>query len=153
MTSNLKFLGKGLEYPFKFASGGGSSSNFISSTEEGVNHVKQCLLQLLFTKIGERVIRRDFGTDISKLVFEPQDNFLVQSILNRVKTAVSKWEKRIIVNSLNILQLSPKEGKIVISLSFSIINTNISGNLVFPFYLSEAQKTAQAISGVVSTQS
>ena len=151
--SNLKFLGKGLQYPFIFASSGGAKPSSSATESEGIEHVKQALIQVLKTSIGERVMKRDFGSSLQQLVFQPQQQLLLTQIVNAVKTAVETWEKRVIVKEIKVLELNPKDGKIEISISFKIISTNVEGNLVYPFYLQSPEKNViPPPSGVVEAQ-
>lgn len=151
MVSKISdFLGRGFSHPFRFTSGGAVKPSTGSSTSEGIEHVKQALIQLYHTNIGERVILRDYGSDLGALVFHPQDEFLISSLLDKIKESTRKWEKRVIVNSLDVLQMNPSDGKIVISVNFTIIKTNVTGNLVFPYYVSDANRNTI---GVVDAQS
>lgn len=140
-NSSSNFLGKGIKFPFQFSKTGRTGQNFSTSVSEGVEHVKECLYLLLHTSIGERVMLRDFGSKLARLVFEPQDQLLIQEILNAIKEAIRKWEKRVQVVDLKVLKINPKDGRIDLSFVFKIINTNVTGNMVFPFYINAAQST------------
>lgn len=149
-NNNLKFLGRGLKHPFRFSKAGALGVNFSSSTSEGIEHVKECLHQLLRTNIGERVMLRSFGSNLGRLVFEPQDNILIQEVLNATREAVRIWEKRVQIISIDILEMSPKDGRIVINMSFQIINTNVVGNLVYPFYLNPVE-SGKTLGGLIES--
>ncbi len=152
MADSRKFLGKGLTFPFQFSKSGSSKQVFSVSTTDGIEHIKHCVYQLIYTVIGERFMLRSFGTDLSKLVFEPQQETLLTEILAKVTEAIKKWEKRIVVNRLNLTEMNPRDGRIVIAMDFSIINSNVQGNLVFPFYLQSPDQTGNDISGVLGSQ-
>lgn len=61
--------------------------------------VKMDLLNHIFTLKGERVMMRDFGTNIPKLIFEPITDELADQILNEV-VGVINYDPR--VDLLNI---------------------------------------------------
>lgn len=44
------------------------------SESEGIEHVKESIQQILGTPIGSRVMRRDFGSRLRQIVFEPNDS-------------------------------------------------------------------------------
>lgn len=150
MVNNLNFLGRGLRHPFRFSKAGSSSQTFGASLTEGVEHLKGCLIQLIYTQIKERFFLRSFGTRLGRLVFEPQQELLIKEIISEMADSVKKWEKRIKINDLKLLEMNPKDGRIVISLSFSVINSNVTGNLVFPYYL--ADQNSNRFAGVLDTQ-
>jgi phage baseplate assembly protein W len=51
--------------------------------------VKQDLLNHIYTRTGERVGMRSFGTALQDLLFEPFDNNLIVAISNQVRGVIS----------------------------------------------------------------
>ena len=54
-----------LDYPFHFDGRG------RTALTDDDDHIRDMLEQLLFTNLGERVNRPDFGTGIQRTLFEP----------------------------------------------------------------------------------
>lgn len=133
------FLGRGMKFPHQVlsTSGGVQLSGGVSQTE-GVQHVVEGLHQLLGTRIGERVIRRDFGSRLMELVFEPNDETLDAMIVQYVIDAIRRWEKRIEILGVTLDRAFRDEGRIDINCTFRVIQSNVVGNFVFPFYLAQA---------------
>ena len=69
---------------------GGSDIQVISSD----------LRNLLLTQKGERLMNPDFGTQISKLVFELDSSVLEAQVQQEVNQAIAKFEPRVSVISI-----------------------------------------------------
>lgn len=50
---------------------------------------------ILLTKLGERVMRPEFGSGISKLLFEPNKNETLHEFDTVIQSALDKWDDRI----------------------------------------------------------
>lgn len=132
MPVKKKFLGAGLKFPFSISPGGASKSGLDISDEE--QHVNESIFQILATRLGERVMRRDFGSRLQEIPFEPTDDATISLIKHFVIDSLRKWERRVEVNDIDI-EVRPKEGRIEVKLSIRYIKTNRVGNFVYPFFL------------------
>ncbi len=74
---------------FKVRSDGGLS--LVSGNES----IRQALTLLLATTPGERVMRPQYGSDLSSLVFAANDETTAGLAIHYVRQAVEKWEPRI----------------------------------------------------------
>lgn len=139
--NNKDFLGKGMRFPFQFTrrTGGVFKGTSVSETE-AERHIEESIIQILGTKIGSRVIRRDFGSMLRGIVFDPNDPQLDVQIDYIIRSAIEKWEPRVIVGPITIDRSEWKDGRIEIDITFTIIKTNVTRNMVFPFFLSEEQR-------------
>jgi phage baseplate assembly protein W len=57
--------------------------------------VRQAILLLLSTIPGERVMRPDYGCDIYRLIFSPNDDTTAGLAIHYVRQALERWEPRI----------------------------------------------------------
>lgn len=57
--------------------------------------IRQGLLLLLTTRPGDRLLRPDYGSDLSRLVFAPNDDNTAGLAIHYVTRAVRRWEPRI----------------------------------------------------------
>ena len=62
---------------------------------DGTAHLKQSVADILTTRIGSRVMRRDYGSNIMKLVDQPMNDSWVVDVVAEVQRALTKWEPRI----------------------------------------------------------
>ena len=53
---------------------------------------KTSIINILGTQPGERVMEPEFGSDLPKLVFEPNDDLLMQAIIEETAAALAKWD-------------------------------------------------------------
>ncbi|AGJ99730.1 MULTISPECIES: GPW/gp25 family protein [Wolbachia] len=81
---------------------------------EGLNHLKQSIVDILTTPIGSRVMRRDYGSRLLELVDKPINRDLTLEIYAAVAEALQKLEQRFKLEKVKITEV--KEGKVNISL-------------------------------------
>jgi len=91
--------------------------------------------QILGTKIGSRVIDREFGSDLRGIVFEPIDQLSATRLQLAVSEAIQTWEKRVELLNVEVSIIRAAEGVLEARVEFLVISTQQIGNLVYPFYL------------------
>lgn len=128
------FLGKGLRFPFAFQKrSGGAQVSTVTSMDHA--HIHESILQILGTRPGERFMNPEFGSRLKDLVFEPNDSVLKGLIRHYVIDAIEQWEKRVYVTDV-VFDDSPETvdaNTIPVRISYRVIDTQVSGNLVWPF--------------------
>lgn len=137
IKSPKAFLGRGWSFPPNFVIGGKSVDML-----EGEEDIKSSLSLILSTTVGERVMQPQFGCNLDKLLFEPLDQTFETYITDLIKTAFLYFEARINLEEVtyNADQLN---GKVDITINFTIIGTNTRSNIVYPFYLNEGTDVTQ----------
>jgi uncharacterized protein len=133
MTVEQSFLGTGWSFPPTFTIGGAEVEMVA-----GVEDIHQSLQILLSTRLGERVMRDDFGCDLSYVLFEEIDQSLVNSLTRIVSDAILYHEPRISLDSLDVSESEIQPGLLLISIEYMIRSTNSRFNMVYPFYINEA---------------
>ena len=123
------FLGKGWRFPILPDASG------CLGYVEGDANVEQSLHILLMTRIGERVMRTDFGTQAQRLVFSPGSTQYLRLLEKTVQEAVVNWEPRVDLTSVRAEADAAEPYRVTVSISYTVRQTNTSNNLVFPFYL------------------
>ncbi|MEL6559877.1 MAG: GPW/gp25 family protein [Bacteroidota bacterium] len=127
-----KLLGIGWSFPPSF-------DNQSNSPEmlNGVADVENSIYVILHTKLGERIMRRDFGSNIHELMFEPLSHNMKTYMAATLSEALVLNEPRIEIEDLKLEQTDSFEGKVLISISYLIIETQTAGNLIVPYSLTE----------------
>ncbi|PSL44797.1 hypothetical protein CLV51_105169 [Chitinophaga niastensis] len=92
---------------------------------------------ILATVNGERVMLPNFGCNLQPHVFDQMNVPTIAMIEKIVHDALVFNEPRIIVENLTTTAFQ-QEGRLEISIDYSIITTNTRYNYVFPFYFNEA---------------
>ncbi len=128
------FLGKGLRFPFAFQKrSGGAQVSTVTSLDHA--HIHESILQILGTRPGERLMNPEFGSRLKDLVFEPND-FVFKGLIRRyVIDAIERWEKRVYVTDVSFDDTpeTVDANTIPVRISYRVIDTQVEGNLVWPF--------------------
>lgn len=81
----------------------GTLNTFVEAKDDE-QVLKTSLEMILFTRIGERVMLRDFGSNVHERVFDPNDVFLRNEIVQELQAAVAKWDDRIGIETVDVVQ-------------------------------------------------
>lgn len=138
MQERDRFLGRGWAFPptFRRSPLGTSAVELVEARED----IEQSLRILLSTSLGERVLRPDYGCNLSDYQFEPMNASLVGFIRDMVTTALIYHEPRIRVERVEVTQPTHQdalEGRLLIEVDYTIRTTNSRFNFVFDFYQNE----------------
>lgn len=60
----------------------------------GLDHLKQSIRDIVTTRIGTRVMRRDYGADIPNIVDRPVNEELAVDLTIALADALGRWEPR-----------------------------------------------------------
>lgn len=131
--SERSFLGRGWSFPPKFSKK--TSEVLMTADEEDINKSLEILLS---TTIGERFLQPLYGCNLEDYVFETMNVSTKTDIKITVKNGILMFEPRIKLLTIELLDDFVSEGRIDISVDYEVININKRFNLVYPFYLSEA---------------
>ncbi len=103
--------------------------------------IKESIRIILATAPGERVMRPDFGCGIHDLVFASISRVTIGLVESRVREALTKFEPRIEIVSLDVSARNADDGQLVVTLNYRVRETNNEFNLVYPFFLKEGTKS------------
>ena len=129
--SSKEFLGVGWKFPVNVGKDGIFE---ISKYEEDI---EEAIMIILGTSKGERVMRPDFGCDLHEYVFDVIDMQTIGRIKSSVIEALTTWEPRIEIITLDVSTKDVDNGKLIILLDYRILSTNNRRNFVYDFYLKE----------------
>lgn len=126
------FLGRGWSFPPTFNKSR-AEIEMVSKEED----IKQSLEIYFYTKLGERIMRQDYGCVIHEHLFDRIDESILEILEIELQENIGFIEPRIKVENISISNLSENEGTLEVKIDYTIITTNIRDNIVFPFYLNE----------------
>jgi phage baseplate assembly protein W len=69
---------------------------------ENLRSLRDCVIQLIMTGRGARVMRPDFGTDLRASVFEQFTDDLIDTLRSQILETISKYEPRVIVKRISL---------------------------------------------------
>ncbi len=126
------FLGTGWGFPPTFS----RQTNSVEMLHNEAD-VHSSIGIILATITGERVMLPNFGCNLQPFVYEPMTVANVTHIKNIVFEALTYHEPRIIVGDITELVIQ-EEGKLELTIPYTIVATNTRYNYVYPFYMNEA---------------
>ena len=94
---------------------------------DDLQHLKQSIIDILTTPIGSRVMRRNYGSNLFRLVDSPVNKDLFQQIYAAIAEALDNWEPRIKVEKIQVTEI--KESKIKIDLTLIYLITQVRFSL------------------------
>ena len=128
--ADTSFLGSGWTFPLALDEEKGTLKQ--ASEEEAV---RRSIELILGTPRGARVMRPDFGSELSSFLFRPITATNRIRIANTAKEALVRWEPRIKVLDIQVEVDMKNPVMLVINIDYQIRTTSTRSNLVYPFYV------------------
>lgn len=86
----------------------------------GSQDVKESLMILLRTRVGERVMEQDYGCDLMPLAFQQLDLNLETFMVNNIEQAICEYEPRVDVLSVRLMESNGGQGAIDIQITYKL---------------------------------
>ncbi|NNA36959.1 baseplate assembly protein [Pseudomonas lundensis] len=101
---------------------------------DNLAHISQCVTDILSTRIGTRVMRREYGSLLPELVDHPFNDVTRLRVYAATVMALMRWETRI---SLSRVQFTGAnlQGQASLDLEGSVVDTNQPLSLSVPLQL------------------
>ena len=98
--------------------------------------IRESILQILGTQLGERFMNPEFGSRLNDLVFEQNDEVLKGLIRHYVVDTIKRWEKRVIITGVFFegASVNIDRNLLLVRIAYRVIQSQVEGNLVYPFY-------------------
>lgn len=106
----------GIRFPFKDSNDG----NFIDLTRTDAEEIKSDLMHLILTRRGERLYLPDFGTNLLKFIFEPNDGLTQSGIKTEIQTTVKKYLPNLQINDVTIEESGQNEALVKVRVDYTI---------------------------------
>lgn len=134
MSSEHSFLGRGWAFPPTFSKGGAGGR--VAMTADA-DDIRQSLHILLSTAPGERVMRPEFGCGLKNHVFANVSHGAIVQMKDLIERAILFFEPRITLTDIQVSDQDIADGRLDISLHYTVRMTNTRSNMVYPFYFIE----------------
>jgi hypothetical protein len=122
------FLGRGWAFPVQTQNG----QVLLAANEKDI---REAILLILSTGLGERVMRPTFGSRLNELVFAANNSSTVSLAMHYTREALDTWEPRIEVGEIIVTPGGDDNNRLDIDIHYTIRASNVPENLVYPFYL------------------
>lgn len=123
------FLGSGWKFPPRLDARGRIE---LAHQEQDV---EEAVRIILLTRKGERPMRPEFGSELPRLQFAPNDGATAGLARRYVQEALARWEPRIEVTEVIAGPDRADPACLNIDIRYLVRATNSERNLVFPFYV------------------
>ena len=130
MLDEGKLFGRGIGFPPKI------NANGRWTWSSGAENIRQSIQIILQTEPLERLMLPSFGSGLKKLLFQP-NTVKTRSLIEEIITnALSRWERRIKVTSVEVIG-DPKDVNTAwITLRYKLVATQTSDQLQMRVQLS-----------------
>jgi len=104
---------------------------------DGPEAVRQAVLLLLSTTPGERVMRPDYGCDLHRLLFAPNDGTTAGLAIHYVRRALERWEPRIALLSVDANRSEDQPGLLEVSVEYQVRSSQLRDRVEVALQLQE----------------
>jgi phage baseplate assembly protein W len=104
-----------IDFPFKDSRKG----FYFELNQTDRDAIRADLLHLLLTNKGDRLYLPDFGSDLRKFIFEPNDTITHDDIKKSINDSISRYIPNLIVNSINFRNDTIEE-LIIVELTYTV---------------------------------
>jgi len=105
-----------INFPFKDSPKG----LFLDLTKTDSQAVKADLMHLILTNKGERLYLPDFGTNLRRFIFSPNDNITHSDIRQEINNVVSKYLPNLQINEVLIERSEKSEYAATVRIDYTI---------------------------------
>ena len=96
----------------------------------GEQNIRESIRVILLTNPGERIRLPEFGAGLQSLLFEPNTPARHRQIQDRIERALARWEPRISVQSVTVVEDSDPECAVV-TIEYELVATRARERLTF----------------------
>lgn len=105
-----------IDFPFKNSPKG----FFLNLNSNDQKAIKADLMHLLLTRKGQRLYNPDFGTDLLKYIFEPNDTRTLNQVKEEVSNSIRKYLPNLAVNDIKVTQSDDNEHVAIIRMDYTV---------------------------------
>ena len=107
-----------------------STTGGIAMVEDAAS-VRQSILLLLSTRPGERVMHPNYGSELYRLVFSPNDNTTAGLAIHYARRALTRWEPRVQILNLDASRNPEEQSHLDLILDYRVHATQHTERLTF----------------------
>ena len=115
----------GIRYPFRADD---FQHFFVDANSTPMEKARSEIMHIVFTPKGQRIRNPEFGTDLIKFIFDPNEDVTWEAVKNEVSESVGRWAKNIILNNIQVVKNEEDESEIYVRLDYSVSEGNKTTN-------------------------
>jgi phage baseplate assembly protein W len=97
----------------------GANGQMLWSSGEA--NVRESLRLILSTRPGERVLQPDFGCELARYLFEPNNVSTLRLIQEEVQRAITRWESRVKLVDVQVTVNAVDQRAVDIAIQYTLI--------------------------------
>ena len=105
-----------INYPFRDSSKG----FFVDLTSDDSSAIKADLMHLILTRKGQRLYNPEFGTDLLKFIFEPNDSLTLKDIKTEITTVVKRYLPKLQIDEVLVVESTESEHAATVTIKYTI---------------------------------
>lgn len=115
----------GIKYPFRTDD---FQRFFVDANSTAMEKARSEIMHIVFTPKGQRIRNPEFGTDLIKYIFDPNESITWEAVKNEVSESVGRWAKNITLNNIQVVKNEEDESEIYVRLDYSVSEGNKTTN-------------------------
>ena len=105
-----------INFPFKNSNNG----FFLDINSDENAAIKADLMHLILTRKGQRLYLPDFGTELLRFIFEPNDDLTLSMVKDEIKTVVKKYLPNLTITDITVTESDLSEYAVVVNINYVI---------------------------------
>ena len=105
-----------IDFPFRDSSDG----YYFKMNKTDKDAIRADLLHLLLTNKGERLYLPEFGSDLKKFIFEPNDEITQEEIKDNLNQTITRFIPNLLINDISFRNDTIEE-LIIVELTYTVI--------------------------------
>lgn len=115
--ANVQYYG--IKYPFTVT----NDENYFTDVNYTLkDKVKSLLMHVIFTPKGQKIRDPEFGTNLIKFIFEPNDNESWESVKNEIMDVVKKYINGVTINDISMLETNDDSHQLYVRVDYTVSN-------------------------------
>jgi len=102
---------------------------------EGNKSVRECMLNILLTRPGERLMRPEFGAGLRNFIHYPNNETTRSLIADTSRRALERWEPRVLMEDVRVLADPQRPSYVHLSIHYRLRYDGSRERLDFSFNL------------------
>ena len=97
---------------------------FVDMNGSIKDKVRSQIMHVIFTPKGQRLRMPEFGTNLIRYIFEPNDSESWESIKNEITESIQRFVPNVVLNNIRVVQSEDERSAIFVRMDYSISEGN-----------------------------
>ncbi len=117
--AKIQYLG--IKYPF---TNNEFQNFFLDVNETEQERIRSQIMHVIFTPKGQRIREPEFGTDLIKFIFEPNEEVTWDGLKNEIIDAVQTYVDNVILHDIKVAKSEENDTAVYVRIDYSIKQGN-----------------------------